>query len=68
MEVVREVGKALMSQSEYPESDATAMCFASLGPHYPRPTWFPERFAKVIKKQMNPTPGGPFYQELEKIA
>jgi hypothetical protein len=67
MEAVREVGKALMNQSEYPESDATAMCFASLGPHYPRPTWFPERFARVIEKQLNPTPGGPFYQALEKI-
>lgn len=46
MEAVREVGKALMNLSEYPESDVTAFCHASLGPHYPRPTWFPKRFAR----------------------
>lgn len=53
MEAVRAVGRAVMNQREVPKSAATAVCLASLGPHYERPKWFAKRLAKTLKSQLD---------------
>ncbi len=51
MEAVRTVGRAVSNQREIPRSAATAVCLASLGPHYERPKWFARRLAKALASQ-----------------
>jgi hypothetical protein len=67
MELVREVGKAVMNLKEIPQSAGTAVCIASLGPHYMRPDWFPERFAKVMDNQLNQRLGTEVCREFRKL-
>jgi len=53
MEALRTVGRAVANQGEVPKSDATAVCLATLGPHYERPKWFAKRLAKTLVNQLD---------------
>ena len=53
MEVVRFVGRSLVSRRVVPKSDATAMCLASIGPQYERPIWFIEKMNKILGWNLN---------------
>lgn len=52
MEVVRFVGRSLVSNRETRRSKATAICLASVGPQYDRPEWFAEQLAETISDQL----------------
>jgi hypothetical protein len=64
MEAMRTVGRALATQREVPKSAATAVCLASLGPHYVRPNWFPRRLAKNLADQLDRKLSGEVGQRL----
>ena len=49
MEAVRHVGSALANSHSDGQSEAMAVCLASANPHYDRPNWFVERFAKWLE-------------------
>ncbi len=53
MEVVRFVGRSLVSNREIRRSKATAICLASVGPQYDRPEWFAEQLAETINHQLD---------------
>ncbi len=53
MEVVRFVGRSLVSNREIRCSQATATCLASIGPSYDRPEWFAEKLADTISQQID---------------
>lgn len=53
MEVVRFVGRSLVSNREIRRSKATAICLASVGPQYDRPEWFAEQLAETISHQVD---------------
>ncbi len=52
MEVIRIVGRSLVSNREIHCSQATAMCLASIGPQFDRPHWFAEKLAEAIRQQI----------------
>ncbi|HVZ79821.1 MAG TPA: hypothetical protein VHE12_03360 [bacterium] len=53
LEAVRTVGRTVANQQEVPRSAATAVCLATLGPHYERPKWFAKRMAKALISQLD---------------
>jgi hypothetical protein len=64
MEAVRTVGRAVANQREIPRSAATAICLASLGPHYERPKWFTKVLAKTLVSQLDKKLSGEVGQRL----
>lgn len=52
MEAVRYVGRSLVSNRKIHNSQATAICLASIGPQYDRPEWFTEKLANTIGWQI----------------
>lgn len=52
MEVVRFVARSLVSTHEVHQSQATAVCLASIGPQYDRPSWFAGKLAEAIRQQI----------------
>ena len=52
MEAVRYVGRSLVSNRTVHNSQATAMCLASIGPQYDRPEWFTKKLATTIGWQI----------------
>lgn len=53
MEAIRHVGRALASSNSVGQSAATAVCLASVNPHYARPDWFVDRLAKWLRLRMD---------------
>jgi len=53
MEAVRFVGRSLTNNLEVPKSQATAMCLASIGPQYDRPSWFLDILSNTIGWNLN---------------
>lgn len=53
MEVMRFVGRSLVSSRAIRCSQATAMCLASIGPSYDRPEWFAGKLADTISQHID---------------
>lgn len=53
MEAVRHVGRALANSSSDGQSDAMAICLASVNPHYDRPDWFIKRLAGWLRTRLD---------------
>jgi hypothetical protein len=51
MEALRFVGRSLVMSNEIPYSEATAMCLATVGPHFVRPDWFTKKLSEALAKQ-----------------
>lgn len=54
MEAVRHVGRALGNSTSEGQSDAMAVCLASMNPHYERPSWFVDRLARWLRDRLSP--------------
>ena len=55
MEVARKLGASLLADAckgDIPRSDATALCLLLTNPMLPRPAWFLEAIAKILKDQI----------------
>ena len=53
MEAVRHVGRALANSSSNGQSEAMAVCLASVNMHHERPEWFIERFATWLRFRLD---------------
>jgi hypothetical protein len=53
MEAARFVGRSLVMSADIPCSEATAMCLATIYPHYVRPNWFPKKLAEALSKNID---------------
>lgn len=53
MEANRYVGRGLANSSLEGQSDAMAVCLATVNAHYDRPDWFVERFAKWLDTRLD---------------
>lgn len=53
MEAVRHVGRSLANSSNKGQSDAMAICLASVDMHYERPEWFIERLANWFRFRLD---------------
>lgn len=53
MEALRFVGRSLVMSNEIPYSEATAMCLATVGPHFVRPDWFTQKLSEGLSKQLD---------------
>lgn len=52
MEVIRTVGRSIVSNRSIHCSQAIAMCLASIGPQFDRPEWFAKKLAEAISQQI----------------
>jgi hypothetical protein len=68
LEAVRFVGRSLISNREIHCSQATAICLASVGPHFDRPEWFPEKLAETIRQQIGDSLANEVEQHLSKAS